>query len=266
MALDTPVDREFKVLPVGFVRDKVVLANFREGLRAQLNPETGQPMTEEDIARATAPGTRFYVEAQAIDDYAQLQQRNALYLADQIRLDRATGKWLKDFHAAPVGEDFLPATGGGGFVTVRGTPGTIVLGSSTLPDDSAYKARDPAGNVYQVLGSYTVGASGSVSAKMVATVTGAGTNPPAGTVLTWISRDPSMAATATVEPGFSGGFTGGTDRETEAELASRLAADRQFKPGGGNNAEMRAWARKSTNAVEEAFVYPCALNAGSVVV
>lgn len=261
MALATPADREFKVLPAGFIRDKVVLANFREGLRAQVNPETGEDFTEEEIARATRLGTRWANEAQAIDDYAQGEQRNALYLADQVRLDRATGRWLLDYHGKLWDVSLLAATPGSGPVTVTATAGTIIVGSTTVPDDGAYKARDPAGNLYQVFGTVTADASSNATVTMIALTPGASTNPPAGTVLTWTFRDPSMTATATVAED----FTGGTDQETEAELADRIAAIIQFKPGAGNDSHQRAWARQSSNAVEEGFVYPCALRAGSVV-
>jgi hypothetical protein len=38
------------------------------------------------------------------------------------------------------------------------------------------------------------------------------------------------------------------------------------KQGAGNDAQHRAWAREASNSVEDAFVYPCAVGAGSVFV
>jgi hypothetical protein len=261
MTLATPADREFRIYPAGYVRDSIVLANFREGLRALVNPETGQSFTEEEIARATRSPGRWFVEAQATDDYVQQQQRNALYLADQVRFDRATGKWLFEFHGRLWGLSLLGATGGSGPVTVSGTPGTIVVGSTIVPDDGAHKARDAAGNLYQAFETATLDVSGKATVTLVAIATGSSTNPPAGTVLTWTQSAPGVTATAIV----ADDFRGGTDQETEAEFADRLAGIVQFRPGAGNDSNQRAWAREASNAVEDAFIYPCALRAGSVV-
>jgi hypothetical protein len=263
MTIATPADREFKVLRAGFIRDSVILANFREGARALLNPETGNAFTEEEIARATRSPGRWYNEAQGIDDYGQGEQRNALYLADQIRFDRATGKWLIDYHGTLWGLSLLPASGGAGPVKVAGTAGTVVVGSTTVPDDGAYKARDPAGKLYQAFETATISAiTGTAIVTMVAVDTGSSTNIPDGTPLTWTQRDPNMAETATVDDD----FTGGTDQETEAEFADRIAAIVQYRPGAGNDSHWRTWAREASNAVEDAFVYPCVLRNGSILV
>ncbi len=263
MVLATPADREFRVNRAGFVRDSVVMATFREGLRKQKNPETGQTFTEEEIARATRPGSRWYNEAQAIDDYGQGEQRNALFLADQVRVDRATGRWLLDFHGRPWNVSHLAATGGSGEVEVKGTPGTIVLGSTTLPDSGAYQARDPAGNLYQVFGSEVCDANGNATVTMAGISTGTATNLEHGTKLTWVTRDPNMQATATVDA--NDDFTGGTDRETDQELAERIDQIMHFRPGAGNDSQFRAWAREASNAIRDGFIYPCALHAGSVI-
>lgn len=262
MALSTPVDREFQIRARGYVRDKVVLANFREGLRGRINPETGNIFTDAEIQRATRPKSRWYVAAQAIDDYDQGEQRRALYLNDQIRLERASSSWLTDFHGRLEGETYLPATGSSGFVTVTAPPGTIVRGSTTLGDPFAYTARDPANNVYQVFTSETVGGAGLVPVTMVAVSTGAATNLTVPTTLTWVSRDPSMPATSPIVDAFSGG----TDRETDADFASRLAGLKRFRPGAGNDSNMRAWARAASNAIADAYIYPTALYAGTTLV
>lgn len=262
MALQAPTDREFAVLPRGYIRDRVVLANFREGLRSLVNPETGNPFTEDEIQRATQPRSRWYVAAQAIDDYGQAEQRKAIWLADQIRLERASSEWLRNFHGRLWGEEPLPATGGSGEVIVSGVPQTIVVGSTTIGAPTAYTARDARGNVYQVFVTELISGNGTVTVTMVGVSTGSSTNLRAGETLTWITRDPNMAATATV----ASDFTGGTDVETDAELASRLAGIIRHRPGGGNDAHVRAWARAASNAIEDGFVYPCAFHAGSTLV
>jgi len=82
-------DREFQVMARGYIRDRVILANFRSGLRSLRNPETGALFTEDEIARATQVGSRWWIEADAIDQLGQLDQRRAIYLSDQIRVERA---------------------------------------------------------------------------------------------------------------------------------------------------------------------------------
>lgn len=263
MALTTPVDREFQVLPAGYVRDKVVLANFREGLRSLTNPETGQAFTLDEIQRATQPRSRWYVGAQAIDDYGQGEQRKAIWLSDQMRIERASTKWLESFHARLWGEERLPAEGGSGRVTVPGVPGTVILGSPTLGDPSAYTARDAKANIYQVISaSSPIGGGGSSVVTMRGVSVGSGTNPPSGELLTWVTRDPNMAAQATVFEN----FTGGVDQETDGDWASRIAGIIRHRPGSGNDAQVRAWARAVSSAIEDGFVFPCAFYAGSTLI
>lgn len=262
MALSAPVDREFTIRSRGYVRDRIVLANFREGLRNRINPETGAVFTDSEIQRATRPKSRWYIGAQATDDYDQGEQRRALFLNDQIRIERASSSWLTDFHGRLEGETFLAATGSSGLTTVSATPGTIVRGSTTLGDPFAYTARDPAGNQYQVFVTETVGPSGSQPVTMIALSTGAATNIRQPTLLSWVSRDPSMAATSPI----AGDFSGGTDRETDADFASRIAGLRKYRPGAGNDSNMRAWARAASNAIEDGYVYPCALYAGTTLI
>lgn len=257
-----PADREFAVLPRGYVRDRVVLMNWRMGLRNLTNPETGSPFTEDEISRATQVGSRWWIEAEGIDQMGQLTQRNAIYLSDQGRLERASSEFLLNYHGRQWGESKLPATGASGDVTILAVAGTLVVGSTTVPDDSAYQARDAAGKKYQVFVGGVVPSSGSLVCTIKAMDTGKTTNLVAGDTLTWISRDPNMKPTCVVASDFSGG----TDVETDAEFAARMAGNIQHKQAAGNDAHFRKWARGFSNSVEDAYIYPCALNAGSVVI
>lgn len=255
-------DREFQVMARGYIRDRVILANFRNGLRSMRNPETGALFTEDEIARATQVGSRWWIEADAIDQLGQLDQRRAIYLSDQIRVERASTAFLEGFHGALWGEDRLEATGGSGTVNVPAVAGTIVVGSTTIPDPAAYQARDGAGKKYQVFGTVTTPAGGVAAVTMAAIDTGSTTNLHATDKLTWITRDPSMGPECTV----ASDFTGGTDTETDAEFADRLMDRARYKQAAGNDAHFRAWGRGASNAIEDAYVYPCALHAGTVVV
>lgn len=261
--MTAPADREFEVLRRGFIRDTLVLGTFRNGLRELTDPETGLPFTEETIQRATQPGSRWYIEADAIDQMGQLEQRRAIFLSDQARIERANTSYLEGFHArhwAPDGK--LDATGGSGTVSVPAVADTIIVGSTTLPDPAAYKARDAAGNIYQVFSTVQTPLGGVATVTMAAIDTGAATNLKAGTKLTWTFRDPNMEPEATVADDFSGG----TDEETDAEFASRMMGEIRHKPAAGNAAHFRSWVRGASNAIEDGFVYPCAMHGGSVVV
>lgn len=257
----TPADREFALRRRGFIRDQVILASFRYALRSKINPETGNLFTDDEIARATAPGTRRYIEADAVDQLGQLDQRRALWLADQFRIERASTWWIDNVHAplwAPEGR--LKATGGAGDVEIKGTPGTIVIGSTTVPNPLAYKARDGAGKEFQVFQGGTIDGTGVIVLTLAAVDGGKATNLKAGDTLTWTFRDPAMQPTATVQSDFAGG----TDAETDAEIVSRMLGNIRHRPASGNDAHFRGWGRRASNAIEDCFVYPCAQGAGSV--
>jgi len=252
-------DPEFQTQPRGHVRD-VILDYFRAGLLRRINPETGVLFTEDEVARATGPGTRWYRQASAIDDYGQGVQRNALWHNDQIRIDRACTKSLDELHAPlwdPEGR--LPATGGYGPVLITGAPGTLVVGSTLLNDPSAYWGRSSKGVRVQVWSGGEIGSSGSIIVTMIATDTGSETDLPADDEIFFAERDPNMAPTATVAED----WTGGTDPESDAARASRMISAIRHKQGGGNDAQQRAIARRVSNAVEDVFIYQCPFGAGS---
>jgi hypothetical protein len=98
---------------------------------------------------------------------------------------------------------------------------------------------------------------------MFALGTGTATNITVGTVLTWTFRDPAMAATASV---IDDDFSGGRDLETDADWATRIARKVREEEGAGNDADLRQWTTEATSAIEDAFVYPCAFYANSVLV
>jgi hypothetical protein len=117
--------------------------------------------------------------------------------------------------------------------------------------------------VYQVLITTTVPLSGQVDLTFVAVNGGKSTNPVVGTEFQKVDNfPPSAEPTANVLTAFTGGF----DPETDAEYVVRLLDRIKRRPASGNNAQFRAWAREVSTAVETAFVYACAFNAGSTVV
>jgi hypothetical protein len=260
--MTAPAVREFEIFERGQIRD-LILDYFRSGLRRRVNPETNQLFTDDEIARATCPGTRWYVEAQAIDDYSQAEQRRALYINDQLRINRATTQWLEEFHARQWDPDGrLKASPGSGLVTVSGNDGIRVVASATIPDLTAYWGTTASGVRVQVFAAdEAIGAtvSGQTTVTMVAMDPGSNTNLAIGEVITWAQRDPGMSPMATVASNFTGGF----DVETDADWASRMEGNQRHKAGSGNDAQQRAWGRAASNAIEDCFIYPCAFGDGS---
>jgi len=241
------------------------LTEWRLGLARLANPETGEPFTQDEIAQATQQGSRWWIEADAIDLVGLAIQSRALYLADQVRVRRASSSWLRSYHGDLwLGEDPLPPNPGSGPVSTVAAPGTLFIGSATIGEAGAVTYRDQAGLRYQVLETVSAPAVGSPwSLKLVGIDTGPATNLRVGAVLT-LDLNPPLGAqpSATVVEN----FTGGLGLETDPEYADRIVSAIRHKQGAGNAAQMRAWARQATSAVADAYVYPCAMYAGSVLV
>lgn len=257
-------ERKFELVRRGHIRDEVILANFRNELRTLVNPDTGALFTEDEIAQLTQKGSRFYIEADAIDLFGQAVQSRAAWTAEQTDPRRANSSHLRNHHGRIWGVAPLDATGGSGTASATAPAGSVFVGSTRLGDSSAAVARDPAGNAYQVLVSASVAQNtGSVALVLQGIDVGSDTNPIAGTKLRWSANAPLGAA-----PEFtvSTGFTGGFDAETDPEFVRRLERRIKRRSGSGNNAHMIEWAERSSNAVESAFVYACAFHAGSALV
>lgn len=253
-------ERAFPTFARGQLRDELLTA-FRAGVRQLVNPDTGQPFTDEEIAAATAPGTRRYAQANALDLVLLAEQQRGLYIVDQVDPRRASTAWLEGFHGPRWVGDRLPATGGSGPVTATALAGTAFLGSTTIPDTNAHYATDPAtGFRYQVLFSEVTPGGGTATLQLACIDTGRVTNVAAGTKLAW-AKGPLGA---TEPPVVAADFTGGIDAETDADYSRRIADRIRYRPAAGNNAQLRAWAVDANNAVAAAFVYACAYHAGSV--
>lgn len=256
-------ERKFIVFPRGQVRDEIILSAFRIALRQLINSDTGTFFTEDEIARVTAEGGRFYIEADAIDLYGQAAQARALFFADQVDPRRAATPYLENVHGNLWGVFRLAATGGSGPVSAVATPGEIFVGSTTIGDPAAHTCRaDISGKRFQVLTTTTTPASGIATLDLKAIDTGKNTNPKEGETFTWMQSPLSAAPQCTATDDFSGGF----DEETDQQMANRIVDRIRNRPASGNNSHFRSWAREASSAVETAFVYACAFHAGSVLV
>jgi hypothetical protein len=260
--MTTPADRAFPYFERGQEREEA-LGEFRLGLRALINPETGVTFTEDEVKRATQPGSRFWIELDAYDIIGQAKQGRGLFLADQIRLGRASHQWLVGYHDELWGERFLEASPGAGQVRALATAGTNFIGSTTIPDPAATTGRDPAGNQYQVFTTVVTPGNGEAVLDLVGVDTGVKTNITVGTEIRW--DNPPLGAQPTAEV-ITTDFRGGFDQENDADHQSRLRARIAHKPGAGNDAHFRGWAREASNAVLDAYVYATAMHAGSTLV
>ena len=255
-------DRIFPTFPRGEVREDM-LASFRVGLRALTNPDTGAPFLEDEIAVATSDLSRWYDEADAIDLVLLSAQGRSSYLVDQFNPATASTAFLEGYHGPMWALPRLGASGGSGPVTAPGVPGTTFVGSTTVGDPAATYGTDPKGLKYQVLFTETVAiGQTSVALTLIGIDTGTATNILAGTKIHWANGPLGANGDALVTTDFQGGFA----EETDGEWAQRILDAIRHKQAAGNNAQMRSWARSASVAVEDAFVYACAFNAGSVLV
>lgn len=258
-----PDERRFVLFSRGHVRDNIILAVLRDGLREMVNPDTGEVFTEDEIARITQDGGRYFLEADGIDLFGQATQSRASWFVDQVFPRRASSAYLTGVHQPlwlPEGK--LEEEGGSGTVLALASPGVIWTGSSELGDASARVARDSAGNRYQVVVTATTPADGEVTLTLRGIDGGSDTNPVIDAILRWDNAPSGAEPECTVTTNFSGGI----NAETDAEFANRIEDAQRYRPGAGNRAHFRAWAREASASIEVAFVYACALNAGSVVV
>lgn len=256
-----PQDRDFPVFRRGEIRE-AILSSWRAGLRRLTNPETGAPFTEAEIAAATASGTRWYAQAEADDLNGLPSQQRGLFLADQARPERASTPWLRDVWGPLHEVEYLPAQGGTGLVEFDCTDGTIFVGSSTKPDPTAMYGREvKSGQLFQIL--FTETAVGtSIQVTMSGISTGVSTNLEVGAEILLGNGPLSVTTPGRVVER----FTGGGPAETNADFSRRVLAAARWKQGAGNNAQLRALVRASNSSIDDAFVYACALHAGSTII
>lgn len=261
-------ERAFVTFRRGEIREDI-LRTWRNGLRQLVNPETGLAFTEDEIGAATARQSRWWIEADQLDLVLLTAQQRGLYLANQIRPDRASTAFLRRYHRDLWGLVPLSATGGAGTIAAPASVGSIFVGSTTIPDPIATKLTDPAGKRYQVLFTTTAtsdGAGTGVDGAMLAVKgidTGPETNLAVDLVLTWKENQPLGV---TDDPTVAIAFKDGGAAETDADYARRIMDNIRHRPASGNPAHFRAWAREASVSVYDAYVFPCAFHAGSTLV
>ncbi len=252
----------FERFQPGEIREQM-LASFRDSLRTLIDPQSGVPYTEDVIRLVTLQDGRYWVEANDIDLVMLGVQRRDFFLGQQIDPRLSSSSFLENYHGPAYSLPRLAASGGSGLVSAPAVTGTTFIGSSDIPNELATKARDAAGLRYQVFADAVANADGIAYCTLVGIDTGSATNLEVGAQLTWINPPGGSELKCTV---VAENFRGGVPEETDQEWGNRLFEARGRRPRAGNPAHFMLWARRALNAVEQAFVYPCALNAGSVVV
>lgn len=265
--MTNPSKREFPVHTRGELRDSL-LESLRWNLARLTNPKTGVAFTDDEIAAATSPGTREYARAEAIDLVVGMaSEARAMFVVDQTH-PRTANTWFLDHVWGPLafGRDApdggrLPAGRAAGRIRWEATPGTLFVGSTTIPDEFAHVV-DIKGQRFQVLFSeqataagyadlYVRAIDGGAQGNVALNTKGRGVISPAGAVpegVTVIVAD----------------FAGGRVRETDDEFSRRIEDELSVKQAPGSPAQIRSWGRKADVNVLDVYVYPCALHAGTV--
>ena len=137
---------------------------------------------------------------------------------------------------------------------------TIVVTSGTVTVPVSYRATSSTGLKYDTT-STSVGLSNGASVALQCTTAGSAGDLDAGAQLTWDSA--SIGNLGPVITVASGGITGGTDEEGNEDKRRRLLDRLAFPQGGGNWAQVRAYAREASSAVKYVWAFPSAQGPGS---
>lgn len=173
------------------------------------------------------------------------------WVARQILPDSADAGLL-DRHAAIWGITRRPGAAARGPVTVTGAVGAV------LPAGAEMRRADDARYILDA--DVTVGAGGTATGQVTATVASAAGNAGAATRLALIAPVPTIQPDLVVA---AGGLAAGADPEADAPLRARVLARIQSPPAGGAAADYVAWAQTVTG-VDRVWVYPGWLGAGTV--
>lgn len=204
------------------------------------------------IAANVLPGSDHYIRHDSIAKRAAIAFANLEATIGQLSPTEATGDYLVEL-AAVYGISKRPAAAASGYVAIQVSSGTV-----TIPQ--GYILTSPSGVKYQTT-SNNVGVANGALVEVIAQEGGASTNLAGGVVCTWDSAAVGfLLPTCTV----SGGLTGGVDEDSEETLRERLFDRLSFPQGGGNVAQVKAWAESNTAAVEKAYVYAAVRGPASV--
>jgi uncharacterized phage protein gp47/JayE len=201
------------------------------------------------IDRNTLPGSDDYFRIDKLAGRVGIAIANGEISNEDADPLTATGDPLKRL-AAVFGVYGRPAAGSAGAATI-GATATV-----TLP--SGWTGTAPSGRKYVATpGTYAIGAAVSLQAIS----TGASTNQPAGTIITWDSA--AIGALSPIAVVTAAGLTGGADADDDDALRTRLLQRLGAAAGGGDWPQVVQWAEDASASIEAAYEYSAAQGAAS---
>ncbi len=197
------------------------------------------------------PQSDAWIRADAVAKRVSVAIANGRLALQDVSPLEATGDALVRL-AKMFGVTKRPASSSTGYVRIT------TSAAVTIP--AGYQGTGPGGYKYQTTGISLVVSTGA-QVQIRAVATGKATNLAAGAVLSWDSAAVGqLKPTAIVA---AGGIDGGANEDDEEVLRRRLIDRIAFPAGGGNTAQIRAWAEDSSAAVDRAFVYAAVRGPGS---
>lgn len=199
-------------------------------------------------------GSDHYIRADAIAKRVSIATSN--YSIGRADLDplEATGDALESL-CGIFGITRRDPSKSSGYITIKVATGV------TIAIPAGYQCTSPAGLKYITTTLVPAAVHGD-KVEVISVLSGADTAVAAAKVMTWDSASiGQLRATATVDVG---AIDGGRNTDNDETLRQRLIDRLSFPAGGGNVAQVKAWAEEASAAVEKAYVYACAGGPGSV--
>lgn len=191
------------------------------------------------------PGSDHYIRAEAYARRVMVAVTNNQLVVSQFNPLEATGDDLRVI-CRIFGVPERDAAKASGYVTIQVTSGTVSI-------TSGWQGTFPDGLKYQVTQTY-LGLTNGAKVQVQAVTAGAATDQSAGAIIVWDSASiGNLKAEATVD---ASGITGGRDGDTDETLRTRLLDRLAFPAGGGNWAQVFAWAKEASSSVIYAWVFP----------
>ena len=241
-------------MPLDLLSGKITIRT-----RQQLHDQYLRSVLVRNPVADTRQGSQPDLDAWVWADMATSILSQAVTIANNVSRATADLDALTQVWAPLLGTQAQGPTGSAGAVsTVTSSAGATILETDVLTHLAT-------GMTFQVTqtGTYT----STTPIPIAGVSTGAQTDLPAGTVLTWQNPRPGVVVgEATVlEQSDGSGLVGGAAAEQADQLRSRLAFVAANPPASGNDGQyMDAVSGVNGIAVQQAFCYPAVLGPGSI--
>ncbi len=197
-------------------------------------------------------GSEIYIRSKALASRVSIAIANNQISLSKLSPLTSTGDTLSEL-AGVYGISRRAATAAAGNVIVT------VIGGGTVTIPAGFACTSPDGIQYQTSVSSTVLNGEAVAVAAVSF--GKNTDQAALAVLTWDNASiGNLGQNCTVD---SGGIDGGADEDDDDTLRARLVERLSYPAEGGNWAQVKQLAEKSSAAVQSAFIYTAVRGPGS---